>query len=265
MNNILDDIVAKKRLEVEILKRSIPAREMYSGNNDHECISLVKRLKEKGSSGIIAEFKRRSPSKGWFKPEKAETLNIVMDYQQFGATGISILTDQSFFGGAIDDIQKTRKHLQVPILRKDFILDRIQIHEARRAGADLVLLIAAILSPGEVRTLASEAKSLGMEILLELHDESELGHISDEVDLVGINNRNLKTFAVDMEHSLRLAEKIPPGFVKVAESGIDDIKAMNMFRSAGYGAFLIGEKFMREQEPGKAFAQFVNEWKKDFV
>ena len=207
---------------------------------------------DKRKTGIIAEFKRRSPSKGVIN-DKAAIEKVVKAYEVNGAAGISVLTDQEFFGGSDEDFLKAKETVGIPLLRKDFIIDEYQLVESKSIGADVILLIAACLTPAETRKLARAAKNLGMEILLELHDEKELDHISDAVTLIGINNRNLKNFGVDTELSIRLAEKIPSDFIKIAESGIDSIEMIQQFRKKGFQGFLIGEFFMKEADPGEAF------------
>jgi indole-3-glycerol phosphate synthase len=177
-------------------------------------------------------------------------------YTKFGASGLSVLTDHEFFGGSTEDLVSARRN-DIPILRKEFIIDKYQVLAAKAMGADVILLIAACLSPAEVKFLTAYAKELKMEVLLELHEESELDHICDSIELVGINNRNLKTFKVDINHSLRLAEKIPPGKIKIAESGISSVDTIRLFKDAGYKGFLMGENFMKEPDPGRAFEQFV--------
>lgn len=257
--DILEKIVANKRKEIEKFK-PLSSIEQFSkkgffweiGNR-----SLKQSLLAEGSTGIIAEFKRKSPSKGWFKPKELEVEKVVTWYNSKGAAGISVLTDDVFFGGDLDDLIQTKVVTDIPVLRKDFIIDEWQIAEAKAFGADVILLIAACLTPGEVKDLAAFTKSIGLETLLEIHNEEELEHICDEVDLVGVNNRNLKTFEVDINTSLQLIDKIPKSKPAVAESGISNAKALATLRQAGFKGFLIGETFMKEAEPGKAFAEFV--------
>ena len=263
MKNILDEIVAVKKTEVEYTKTfaDLEWYKYFSVDFDRKCFSLKENLLKENSTGIIAEFKRKSPSKGWFKNADYSAPAIVMCYEQYGAAGASVLTDTNFFGGDLPDITVCRAVTQLPILRKDFIIDEIQVLQAKAYGADVILLIAAILSPKRVEALAIEAKKYGLEVLLELHDENELGHICNEVDMVGINNRNLKTFEVDIQHSIKLAKQLPADKVKIAESGIDDIETIKIFKDAGFKGFLIGEKFMKEPHPGNAFEQFVQKLK----
>jgi len=258
MMNILEQIIADKRIEVHQRRslRSVADLQALPHYNRNP-ISIKKSLLKENSSGIIAEFKRRSPSKGWIFPE-ADVKTVTEAYHQHRASALSILTDETYFGGTSDDLLKAR-HLEIPILRKDFIIDTYQIDEAKAIGADVVLLIAACLSVNEVKDLAVYAKKIGLEILLELHDEDELGHICEEVDLVGINNRNLKSFEVDVQRSLQMSEKIPADKLKVAESGIDSPEMMYAFREAGFKGFLIGEYFMRNENPGMKLAELVKQ------
>ena len=256
--SILQKIVDRKKEEVAQRKRSSPKEILVSTPYFvRRTISLVEGLQLPGASGIIAEFKRRSPSKGIIN-DKADPVKVTAGYQLAGASAVSILTDSDFFGGSENDLRACRETLQIPILRKDFIIDPYQLLEARAIGADLILLIAACLSPQQVNGLAEEAHGLGLEVLLELHDEDELAHVSSNIDLVGINNRSLKTFDVDIQRSLRMASSLPSDMPKVAESGIDDPAQVNMFRSHGYQAFLIGENFMKHSEPEKALKDFIN-------
>jgi indole-3-glycerol phosphate synthase len=261
--NILDEIVIQKKKEVEELKFLFDLQwyKFFSHDFDRECISLKKSLAKQGSTGIIAEFKRRSPSKGWFKPADYSAPAIVMSYEEAGAAGCSILTDASFFGGEIEDITVVRAVSNLPVLRKDFIIDEIQIQEAKAYGADVILLIAAILSPKRVEELAAEAKRHGMEVLLEIHSEHELDHICANADMIGINNRDLGNFEVNIDTSLKLIKKIPTGKTPISESGISSVNTINELRSAGFKGFLIGETFMKAKDPGTAFSSFVAQLK----
>lgn len=256
--NILEKIIEYKKAEVAERKTrtSIPALET-TDLFKRKTLSLKRSLSDPTKTGIITEFKRKSPSKGIIN-DKADVVAVTKAYTQLGAAGLSVLTDTHFFGGSTEDLQKARVN-QVPILRKDFVIDEYQIVEARSMGADVILLIAACLDPGTVKRLAAFAKSLQLEVLLELHAEEELGHICDDTEIIGINNRNLKTFVVDIDHSLRMAEKIPAGKTKIAESGISSAANIKRFKEHGFKGFLIGEGFMKETDPGKAFKRFVDE------
>lgn len=254
---ILENIVLRKRSEVDARKQInsiglFETKDAYKRN----IISLKADLIENKSSGIIAEFKRKSPSKGWIN-EKADPVIISQAYELSGASAISILTDEFYFGGSDNDLINCRPHLTVPILRKEFIVDPYQIHESKSLGADLILLIAACLTAKEVLAFAKLAHDIGLEVLLELHDEAELDHVCDAVDFVGINNRSLKTFDVNIERSLKMAEKLPPSKLKIAESGISEPSQINTFKQNGYSGFLIGESFMKYENPGEAFRNFT--------
>lgn len=254
---ILDTIVQQKRKLVEVQQKKVTLEELkQSPYYNRTPISLGNIIRNNNEIGIIAEFKRKSPSKGDIFAE-ADVIEVTSGYQSAKASAISILTDMNFFGGSNEDLLFARPNLNIPILRKDFIIDPYQIHEAKSIGADLILLIAACLSVSEVNEFTLLAKSLGLEVLLELHDEEELGHVSEHVDLVGINNRSLKTFDVDVNRSLKMAAMIPNGFIKVAESGIDDPNMIRLFKENGFGAFLIGEHFMKTHQPGQALAEFI--------
>ncbi|MBK9938717.1 MAG: indole-3-glycerol phosphate synthase TrpC [Chitinophagaceae bacterium] len=260
--DILETIVAAKRKEVEKFK-PMSSIERFERDGFFWQISnrsLVQSLLLPGSTGIIAEFKRKSPSKGWFKTKELEVEPVVTAYNK-SAAGISVLTDDEFFGGDLDDLIQTKVITDIPVLRKDFIIDKWQIAEAKAFGADVILLIAACLSPTEVKELAAYTKSIGLESILEIHNEEELDHICDEVDMVGVNNRNLKTFEVNIHTSLQLVSKIPSGKPAIAESGISSIDAIVTLRNAGFKGFLIGENFMKEEHPGKAFENFITELK----
>lgn len=258
--NTLDKIVAYKREELIIRKMMVPVDEVIrSKYMERKCLSLKENLMKEDATGIIAEFKRKSPS-GGFINQFADVEEVTGSYTRFGASGLSVLTDNHFFGGNTEDLVMARLN-EIPILRKDFIIDTYQILASKAMGADVILLIAACLSAEEVIHFAYAAKSLGLEVLLEIHDENELGHICEDVDMVGINNRDLKTFKVDMGRSLKLSKCIPPGKIIIAESGINDTKTIQLFRQAGYKGFLVGEAFMKEKDPGKAFSKFVKQLK----
>lgn len=256
--NILEQIIAHKKTEVAARKKLMTAQQLENfGFFNAGTLSLKASLLDPSKTAIIAEFKKRSPSKGVINAG-ADIFDVTGMYASQGASGVSVLTDEQFFGGSIDDLIKARIH-QVPILRKDFMIDEYQVIEAKAIGADVILLIAACLTPAEVKRLGAFAQSLGLEVLLEIHDEGELEHICDEVDLVGVNNRNLKTFTVDLEQSIRLAERIGDGKLKIAESGISNVENIVYLKQHGFNGFLIGERFMKEKEPGKAFMNFVRE------
>ena len=257
--NILDTIVERKRAEVAERKQQKSLDMiMADAGYTRKTISLVEGLSRPNASGIIAEFKRKSPSKGIIN-DQVDPVEVTKAYQDAGASAVSILTDEYFFGGNDQDLLRARQALDIPILRKEFIIDEYQVHEAKALGADLILLIAACLSKEEVVRFSTVARSLGLEVLLELHDEDELEHVCDTVDLVGINNRSLKTFDVNIERSLKMASQLPKGKLKVAESGIDDPAQVKLFKENGYSAFLIGENFMKTNDPGMALNEFRNQ------
>lgn len=240
--DILQEIVAHKQLELERLCAKKP--------------SLREALLQ-SPSGIIAEFKRRSPSKGWIKEDGRADI-IPMSYQQNGAAALSILTDEHYFGGCDDFIRQARQSgVTLPILYKNFVINEAQLYAAALCGASAVLLIAACLSKLECKQLMDKAHALGMEVLLEMHSESELEYAELEPDVCGINNRNLGSFVTDVENSFRLAELLPKEAVKVSESGISNPETVKKLRSAGFHGFLIGENFMKTADPGQALNKFI--------
>ena len=262
MSDILEEIVAHKRIEVGRAKLLRPASmlykqvENYIENGVHKVISLSNRLRE-SDSGIIAEFKRRSPSKGWIK-ESGKPEIIPPSYSKHGASGISILTDERYFGGCQEYVQTARPLVpDTPILRKDFIIDEYQLFEARLIGADAVLLIASDLKKEECHNLARTAHELGLETLLEIHTDTELDYVGEHIDMVGVNNRHLGTFHTDVATSYRLASMLPKDYVLVSESGISQPQTVRELREAGFRGFLIGETFMRHDDPGKALGKFI--------
>jgi indole-3-glycerol phosphate synthase len=253
--NILEQIVARKKLEVAAQKLIVKREDLEKSTFfSRQTLSLRQFLLDESRTGIIAEFKRKSPSKGMIN-ELAIVEDVTRAYAQH-ASGISVLTDNGFFGGSVIDLQKARIH-SVPILRKDFMIDEYQILEAKSIGADVILLIAACLSVAQVKQYAGLAKCLGMEVLMEVHSEEEFGHLCEDIDFVGINNRNLKTFEVDINTSLNLVNKIPAGKLGITESGISNVSTIVTLQEAGFKGFLIGENFMKETDPAIAFADFV--------
>jgi len=220
-------------------------------------VSLSESIKR--GSGIISEFKRRSPSRQVIN-HTSSVIDVVKDYEKAGVSGISVLTDTKYFGGAIDDLVQARDHVNIPLLRKEFIIDPYQIHEARAFGADAILLIAAVLKPEEILLFSKLARELDLEVLLEIHNEDELDK-SDlaHINMVGVNNRNLKTFEVSLETSKALALKIPETKVTISESGISSVTAINDLKNYGYKGFLIGENFMRTENPGLAAIEFITQ------
>ena len=255
--DILTKIVLDKRREVDLRKSLIPTNQLeQSVLFERETLSLVERLTS-CPSGIIAEFKRRSPSKQSINYD-LNVFDVAIGYENAGVSGMSVLTDGKYFGGSLDDLLNARASCHLPLLRKEFMIDTYQIIEAKAHGADVVLLIAAILTKTELIEFSQLAQSLGLNVLLEVHNEDEL-HKSmiDSVDMLGVNNRNLKTFEVSLETSKRLRKLIPDDFVKVSESGISSVDAINELRPYGYKGFLIGENFMKTNDAGQSAAEFI--------
>lgn len=254
--NILDQIIARKKEEISLSKSQVSLKDLKnSAFFERKTFSLKDALVQK--SGIIAEFKRKSPSKGIMN-NQSDVLEVAKTYEKCGASGISILTDSDFFGGNFDDILKIRNEIQRPILRKDFMIDEYQFYEAKSIGADVVLLIAACLSPVQVQEFTELSHELGLEVLLEIHTEEELKCFNKNIDLVGINNRNLQNFKVDLQHSVDLKNLLPAGTLSVAESGIYSVQDYQFLKSKGFDGFLMGEYFMKNENPGKKFEEFVS-------
>ncbi|WP_278380316.1 indole-3-glycerol phosphate synthase TrpC [Chryseobacterium arthrosphaerae] len=252
---ILDTIIKRKKEEVAIAKSAISVEQLK--NTDffrRDTYSLKASVKNK--NGIIAEFKRQSPSKGIIN-NTVQPQEVVSAYEKFGASGISILTDRDFFGGSFNDMISVRNKVNIPVLRKDFMIDEYQFYEAKSIGADVVLLIASCLSPDQVHEFTELAHELNMEVLLEIHTEEELKHFNAKVDLVGINNRNLKDFKVDLQHSVQLKNLLPKEVLSVAESGIYHLDDFTFLKEKGFDSFLMGEYFMKNTNPAKAFEDFA--------
>ena len=256
MKDILSEIIANKRFEVDLQKQAISIEQLQEGISEAPVIRSMKQALASSKSGVIAEFKRRSPSKGWIKQD-ARPEEIVLSYATAGASALSILTDEKFFGGSLKDIRIARPLVEIPILRKDFIIDEYQLYQAKIVGTDAVLLIAAALEQERCNELTEKAHSLGLEVLLEIHSPEELSYINEKIDMVGINNRNLGTFFTDVENSFRLAGQLPQGAVLVSESGISDPEIVKRLRTAGFRGFLIGETFMKTEQPGETLQNFL--------
>ena len=259
--NILDQIIARKKEEVATQKALVSEAILtqmpfYKA----DALSMSSFVTSPLKTGIIAEFKRKSPSKGIIN-NTATVTAVTAAYSSFGASGLSVLTDLDFFGGSLQDLTAARVH-DTPILRKDFMVDTYQIIEAKAYGADVILLIAACLTPLAVKELATVAKDIGLEVLLEIHTKDELDHVCDGIDMVGINNRNLKTFEVDLAHSIALANMLPAHLPKIAESGISNVSTILELKKEGFDGFLIGENFMKTSDPAAAFEAFVADLKK---
>lgn len=261
MKDILTEITDYKRIEVNEFKKAVPFDTLVKKVDPLLAVKPVSMRSAlmQSTSGIISEFKRKSPSKGWIKEEGRADI-IPLSYQQNDAAALSILTDNKFFGGCDDFIVTARQSgVTIPILYKNFVIDEYQLLQARLCGASAVLLIAACLSKAKCAELAQKAHELGMEVLMEMHSEAELEYADIKPDMCGINNRNLGTFVTDVKNSYRLAELLPQDACKVSESGISSPKTISELKAAGFNGFLIGENFMKQEDPGKALADFISE------
>ncbi|MEW7292563.1 indole-3-glycerol phosphate synthase TrpC [Aquimarina sp. 2304DJ70-9] len=259
--NILDKIVADKYKEVELKKSVIPIKQLeHSVLFNRKTTSLAQALRN-STTGIIAEHKRRSPSKAVIN-QKVSVQDVALDYETAGACGMSVLTDGKYFGGSLDDLILARAAVQMPLLRKEFIIDEYQLLEAKAHGADVILLIAAVLTRDQIKALSEFAKSLSLDVLLEVHNQEELEKsIMPSLDMLGVNNRNLKTFEVSTAISKSLSTQIPDEFVKISESGISSIEAIKDLKQYGYEGFLIGENFMKTENPGASAVEFIKSLK----
>lgn len=258
MSSILERIVADKHLEVTLRKQLIPVKQLeQSVLFERKSPSLSKRLKQ-SASGLITEHKRRSPSKDCIN-QNLNIQDVAKGYENAGACGMSVLTDMIYFGGSLEDLLTARASCELPLLRKEFIIDPYQIIEAKAYGADVILLIATVLSRKEIEHYSILAQELGMEVLLEVNNQEELyKSIMPSLNMVGVNNRNLKTFEVNLEISKTLSALIPDEFVKISESGIGSVADIKSLQPYGYKGFLIGENFMKTENPGAAAADFIN-------
>lgn len=258
---ILDKIIADKRKEVALKKAVIPVAQLEASVFfDRQTASLSTNLRN-GSRGIIAEHKRRSPSKSVINNDFSVE-EVIKAYENAGAMGISVLTDMKYFGGALDDLVLARASTTIPLLRKEFIIDEYQILEAKAYGADVILLIASVLTRKEIEKLSKCAKSIGLEVLLEIHNLEELEKsVMPTLDMIGVNNRNLATFEVNLDNSKQLSEHIPSEFVKISESGITSVEDIIALESYGFKGFLIGENFMKTSNAGQAAADFIRQLK----
>lgn len=256
--NILDKIVLRKKEEVALAKQHVSVKQLEAAQHfNRSPYSFKEFLLADDRTGIIAEFKRQSPSKGVIN-DKVTVADVTTAYASAGASALSVLTDTDFFGGHQRDLLEARAANKVPILRKDFMIDEYQILEAKACGADIILLIAAILTPQEIATLAGTAKGLGLNVLLEVHNQEELERsICTDLDAIGVNNRNLADFTVNIQTSFDLADQIPADFMKISESAISNTSVINELKQAGFNGFLIGENFMKQENPGAAMQEFV--------
>ncbi|MCB0428136.1 MAG: indole-3-glycerol phosphate synthase TrpC [Mangrovimonas sp.] len=257
--SILDNIIAHKRSEVGLKKSQTPISQLEQSPLFSRATYSLKTNLMNSPSGIIAEHKRKSPSKAVIN-NSLNLIDVAKGYENAGVSGMSVLTDEKYFGGTLEDLKTARNTCNLPLLRKEFIISEYQIIEAKASGADLILLIAAILTKDEIKSYSELAKSLGLEVLLEVHNLEELEKsMMPSLDMIGVNNRNLKTFEVSLDISKSLSEKIPDDFVKVSESGINNVAAIKDLRAYGYQGFLIGENFMKTSNPGNSASQFINE------
>ena len=258
MKDILQEIVATKRAEIDRRKRETDLQALYrQAETPRTTRHSLREALRSSSTGIISEFKRRSPSKGWINRD-ADVQSVVRAYQQAGATALSVLTDTPYFGGTDDDLRAARQACSLPILRKDFTIDEFQLVESRVLGADAVLLIAATLTREQCRRFAEIAHQLELEVLLEIHDQSELDYYSEYVDVLGVNNRNLGSFHTDVANSFRLIEQMPREATPISESGISNPDTVKELRAIGFKGFLIGENFMKTEAPGDSLKSFIN-------
>jgi indole-3-glycerol phosphate synthase len=256
---ILKDIIAHKKMMYATIAETITVKDLEKRPDfNRDIVSLSESLLDKNRTGIIAEFKRKSPSKGIIN-SSASVAEVTSGYFGEGASAVSILTDNKYFGGWSDDLTIARSNKLLPILRKDFIVNEYQVIESKALGADAILLIAAALTKKEIHRLAQLAASIGLEVLFEIHKQEELDKVNQYVNIIGVNNRNLKTFEVNTDISFEIEDKIPSGFIKISESGISSALIINKLRLAGYKGFLIGEKFMFDVDPVKAFSAFIKD------
>lgn len=255
--NILDKIIIDKKREVKLKKNVVSIHQLEATNLFNTRTKSLSKVLANSNIGIIAEHKRRSPSKSIINFNHSVE-DVTLGYQNAGACGISVLTDGKFFGGSSDDLLLTKATVNIPVLRKEFIVDEYQILEAKAFGADVILLIAAVLTREEIQHLSQFAQSLGLEVLLEVHNREELEKsIMPSLNMIGVNNRNLKTFEVSLDYSKELAQLIPDEFVKVSESGISSIEAIKDLQQFGYQGFLMGEHFMKTDNPGNEAKAFI--------
>ena len=260
---ILEKIVKYKRKEVEALKASVPAAILEKGIHFERPVrSLIEALNDKGSTGIIAEFKRRSPSQGVIN-DTARSATVCTGYFGAGAAAVSVLTDNRFFGGSNNDLLAVRDLCEGPLLRKEFIIEEYQVLESKSTGADAILLIADILSRGEMENLSYLAGLLRLEVLFEIHDESGIAKLPEGASLVGVNSRNLGDFSLNTDLPDEMAVKLPEGCIMVGESGIESTRSVSGLKSAGYRGFLIGTLFMKESDPAAACKRFISELKNE--
>ena len=259
--SILDQIIASKKKEVALKKNVVSVAQLENTELFNKKTNSLSKSIANLPFGIIAEHKRRSPSKATINTSLSVE-EVVKGYENAGASGISVLTDMQYFGGSLEDLLLARAAVKIPLLRKEFIVDEYQLLEAKAFGADAILLIAAVLSRDEIKQLSEFAQSLALEVLLEVHNQEELEKsVMLSLDLIGVNNRNLKTFEVSLQNSIDLSNHIPNDFVKISESGLTTTEDIKLLKSHGFQGFLIGENFMKTKNPGKSLEQFINQLK----
>ena len=254
---ILDKIIHDKKIEIKTLSDIVPVSDLEKQKDfTKKCKSLKESIK-KSKSGIICEFKRKSPSNGNIN-YTSNISDVIKGYEKAGAVGVSILTNKKYFDGSISDINDVKTSIEIPILRKEFVISEYQIIEAKSIGSDSILLIASILSKEQIKNYSSLAKSLGLEVLLEIHSIDELNEVSKyDIDIIGVNNRNLDTLEIDIKNSIEIFKKIPGEFIKISESGISKVESIVKLNKVGYDGFLIGENFMKTSKPGESAYDFI--------
>jgi len=256
---ILENIIEHKKKELpEKIKKTSLERLKEQPGFFRKTVSLTQALLNPERTGIIAEFKRRSPSKGILN-QHSTIEEVTTGYFRAGASAISVLTDSAFFGGSTEDLMRTREINPIPILRKDFIIHEYQVIESKAMGADAILLIAAVLDKAKIKQLAALARSLHLQVILEIHESSELKMADENISVIGVNNRDLRDFSVDINRSVKMYPLIPREFLKISESGINSPLALKSLQACGYNGFLIGENFMSDPDPATAFADFVKQ------
>ena len=256
---ILDKIIHDKKIEIKTLSDIVPVSDLEKQKDfTKKCKSLKESIK-KSKSGIICEFKRKSPSNGNIN-YTSNISDVIKGYEKAGAVGVSILTNQKYFDGSISDINDVKTSIEIPILRKEFVISEYQIIEAKSIGSDSILLIASILSKEQIKNYSSLAKSLGLEVLLEIHSIDELNEVSKyDIDIIGVNNRNLDTLEIDIKNSIEIFKKIPGEFIKISESGISKVESIVKLNKVGYDGFLIGENFMKSSKPEESAYNFIKQ------
>ncbi len=256
--NILDKIIYSKRDEVKVSKELVPVSKLEGSVFFKRKMPSFYNALAKSEPSIIGEFKRKSPSKGIIN-DSSDIVRVAKGYEDAGISAISVLTDYEFFGGQKTDLEMVAEFIHIPLLRKDFIIDEYQVIESKSIGASAILLIASVLSKNAIKHLAALAHNLGLDILFEIHDEEELEKIVPAINIVGINNRNLNNFEVSMDNSIKLIEYLPQNCIKVAESGLRSHNDVNQLFKVGFDAFLIGENFMRSDDPGLTASKFMKD------